>query len=121
MNATEECAELLKAWDEKSPVGTVEMGGISPGYEQTIQVVAMELIRALNGKDLPKDDKALNAIFDAETHRLDRELDLGLSGAQAGAAKQLAYRFMSDGPKKAIESAGADRRILVSKHWPKTP
>jgi len=48
-------------------------------------------------------------------------LNLGLSGAQARAIKNLAYIMLRDGWRNGLNSAGSDRWTIVSKHWPKTP
>lgn len=115
----ETAADALKLWDEGRPVHTVEMGGIGPGYEQVIQIGAFEIIRALKGKKLPEEGEALNALFDDEMHRINREFKLGMSGAQAGASKNLAYFALKNGWRNTLNEVEDDRRILVSKHWPK--
>lgn len=117
----------LKKWDAGESVFTVEMGGLGPGYEQAIHVTVFELIRALNHLDWrAKAEGAEDVGFITETYEvLDREIgrintafSLGLSGAQAGAAKSLAYAVMVRGWREAVNSVEADRRTQVSKHWP---
>jgi len=120
-----DAADWLKRWDEGRSVWSVEMGGIGPGYEQCIQIVAAEVVRFLlkanphsqdlidNYKDRWSDeiDKALFA---------DKRIDaLGLSGAQAGAGKQLGARLYMDGPRKIMNTPEIkDRKIQVSRTFP---
>lgn len=113
----ETCSEALAKWDKGEPVFTVEMGGLGPGYEQCIQMLAFELIREF------KDDKT----FDKEGwngERAEKIVDtldkkLGFSGAQVGAAKSLASFVCSKGYRKALRmSKVKDRLIQVSKRFP---
>jgi hypothetical protein len=39
--------EALTAWDRNSPVWTCVMGGLGPGYEQVIHLIAFELLRSM--------------------------------------------------------------------------
>jgi hypothetical protein len=43
---------------------------------------------------------------------------LGLSGAQWGAAMNIAACFYRMGPREALKAIDKDRRILVSKNFP---
>lgn len=117
------CTELLARWDEGKSVWSVTMGGLSPGYEQAIQLTAFEILRFLvaEAPDAEKDFqgeawKALNGKIEARL--ADIANLLGLSGAQWGAAANLASMFYRHGPVKAMESANHERRILVSKNMP---
>ena len=48
-------SELIIAWDNNDIISTISMGGISPGYEQAIQVGIFETIReVINSPDLTK-------------------------------------------------------------------
>jgi hypothetical protein len=111
-------AEALQVWDAGGLVATVEMGGIGPGYEQCIHVLCFELIRALNGKDLPDPGDALLGILCAEVSRIDKAHALDLSGAQAVAGQRLAWQFMKYGYASMMKECPEGRRILVSKYWP---
>src|SRR5918994_1215735 len=59
----------LAAWDAGVFVGSVEMGGIGPGYEQAIHVLVFELIRDLRAAPLP-DEAAWPSWGDATVHRV---------------------------------------------------
>lgn len=100
--------EALAAWDAGDEVETVEMGGMGYGYETAIQCTAFELMRAL--RDNPTLAKINAEIGDKDTFppefgkmlddviaKADREQSLGLSGAQAGAAKSMAINFTRHG------------------------
>ncbi len=121
--------ELLKAWDAGEPVWTIELGGLGPGYEQAIQVAAIEIARKLRkykptGKQ-SVDKEALEKICREVIHEIDRDLG-GLSGAQANAAKWLAWQWCHNGgPAKLQERAKSQGKeqdcIMVQRFWPKAP
>lgn len=115
--------EHLRRWDAGSSIWSVEMGGIGPGYEQAIQVLAIEIIRDNIDKLLPDPgdrDWAYDTVSRVDYRREDGSYALGgLSGAQVGAARQIAYRMLKDGPAEALKNCPPDRKILVSKFWPK--
>lgn len=124
--SVETAVEQVRLWDAGESVFTVEMGGLGPGYEQAIQVLAIEIMRDEMGKPLPvPGDGTYRAWGDATVARIDyRKPDGtyacgGFSGAQAGAAKQIAYQFLRDGPEKAMADIPDDRKILVSNRWPR--
>lgn len=115
--------EWLEKWDAGEPVWSVEMGGIGPGYEQAIQVTAVEILRHLITTEADVANWS-----DAEAWQVEREAietalfanpvieGLGLSGAQWGAAMNLATIFYRRGPADALaDEAVKDRKILVSK------
>src|SRR5437667_4684256 len=103
--------DALTRWDSGDSIFTVEMGGLGPGYEQCIHIVCFALLRHF--KDAPRE------LFDDSEesrarigHMMDEWLwaepeinKLGLSGAQAGAGKTLAYRALRDGWREMVLSA----------------
>lgn len=129
MSEKRSALEAVAVFDRGEILSTVEMGGLGPGYEQCIQIGAIELIRKMAEKTLPDVEgeeteatrKAWDGWADPELHEVDREQHLQLSGAQAGAIKSLAYRALRDGWDAMVESAPADRRIQFSKHFPGMP
>lgn len=115
-------ADALKRWDEGQGVFTIEMGGIGPGYEQAIQILVFEIIRDNLGATLPdENDKDASKAFwdkfgDESIHRTNEKL--GYSGAQVGAAKQVAYRALRQGWEAMLKTVPQDRLIQVSKNLP---
>lgn len=112
----ESCDDWLRKWDEGLPVPSVEMGGIGPGYEQCIQVCTVEFVRAIS--EFPIIDPSKFWTMAEQTEKRTAIQKLQITGAQFGAAANLAYRILRDGPEAAVESAPEDRRILVSKGFP---
>jgi hypothetical protein len=113
-------AQHVAAWDRGDSVQSIEMGGIGPGYEQAIQILIIELLRDNDGKELPKPGNT-EGWGDDTVRRIDEQC-LGFSGAQVGAAKNVAYRMLADGVFNVIESmrlTDADRLLFVSKSWPR--
>lgn len=121
-----DAADWLARWDAGRGVWSIEMGGLGPGYEQCIHITAAEILRHLLAA---KYDAALWQ--DKDTWARDRELiekdgfanpvieKLGLSGAQWGAAMQVATKLYMDGPRKIMNlSELKDRHIQVSKNFP---
>jgi len=120
---TMELPDVLKAWDDGEAVWSVEMGGIGPGYEQCIQLVAFEIVRDMLDEPVPPigDTEAWEPWWDKADEtitRVNRDNELGLSGAQAGAAKNIASVFIAQGYEKGLSMADDDRRILVHKQSP---
>lgn len=127
--------EALAAWDRGDEVETVEMGGMGAGYETAIQCVVFELLRGIQadatlksaitdtpkGKTFPPEviEKldALTLAADAEDPETGRYKLGGLSGAQAGAAQNLAITFVSRGFDAAREEV-PDRLIFARKQDP---
>ena len=117
--------EQLRRWDAGDSIWSIEMGGLGPGYEQAIQVLAIEIVRDEIDKPLPTDNP--QEWGDATVSRIDYQLPDGsyscggFSGAQVGAAKQLAYHWLRDGPAKSLGEVPKDRHIQASKRWPHAP
>lgn len=112
--------DLVQTWDHDGVVQSVEMGGIGPGYEQVIQIIAMELLRDYAGKTLP-DEEDNDGWSEWGESTLTRLEYLHPSGAQVASAMNLAARILRIGYGAAIEEIKAidsTRLIFVSKHFP---
>ena len=118
----ESAEQALERWDAGETVFTVSMGGLGPGYEQCIHILVFEIVRdhIAAGEPLPDDDEegAWVGWGDAAVTRLDP--DIGFSGAQVGAAKNLAARTLKVGWRAALEEV-PDRHIQVSRQMPVAP
>jgi len=113
--------EALKKWNNKESVWSVEMGGLGPGYEQCIQVLIFEMCNAVIDKKLPIDDKKRVKEFlklvEPTIAKLDGTFG-GFSGAQVGAAKSVAYKFLTTGYNESLnDKAIKDRKIQVENSW----
>ncbi len=107
--------EQLRRWDSGESIWSIEMGGLGPGYEQAIQVLAVEILRDEIGKPLPG-EKAKEWAY-STVDRVNKDCG-GFSGAQVGAARQLAFGWLRDGPAQVCASVPNDRHIQVSNFWP---
>lgn len=118
--------DWLERWDAGKTVWSIEMGGLGPGYEQAIQMAAAELLRFVIEKNYDRD-----ALADGETWAEIRDeiqnasfanpvIDsLGLSGAQFGAALNVAMNLYRHGPRFVMNDERVkDRHIQVSKNFP---
>lgn len=122
---SETTADAIKSWDNGESVFTISMGGLGPGYEQCIQLGVIELCRALLDKELPDPEGRASQLLDDLLMLISDEHNLQLSGAQAGAIKQLAYKYTRDGWdatiqdfKKTLGNEAEARLIQVCNHWP---
>jgi len=107
--------EQLRRWDAGESIWTIELGGLGPGYEQAIQVLAIEIVRDWVDKPLP--EKPGSEWADETVFRCG-----GFSGAQVGAAKRLAYQWLKNGPQAVHDNpALQDRHIQASRLWPHAP
>jgi hypothetical protein len=121
-----DAADWLSRWDAGKTVWSIEMGGLGPGYEQCIHITAAEVLRWLiaNHVDVSlwDDASAAKPIFD----RMDKIVSevpsvrqLGLSGAQWGAAVSLASMLYRKGPRAVMADPRlADRKIQVCRYFP---
>jgi hypothetical protein len=120
MDVIQQNKKMLEAWDANESVWSIELGGIGPGYEQCIQLLAFEMVREYHDKTLPQPEKVPRTWADDVVSRLDKACG-GFSGAQVGQAKWLAYRILAEGYEVFIERArkreGVDM-IQVSKKFP---
>lgn len=122
-----DAAEWLQRWDAGETVWSIEMGGLGPGYEQCIQITAAEVLRHL----LDKKYNADRWEFALENwHRELKKIEeyafanpiiskLGLSGAQWGAAVNLASMLYSKGPVAVMNDKRVeDRKIQTRREMP---
>ena len=116
--------EWLDRWDAGKTVWSISMGGLGPGYEQAIQIGAAEILRICLAEkfDTSKWD-------DREQWSKDRELidekmkpvdeKIGFSGAQFGAARNIATHLYKNGPRALMKvDVEKSRFIQVSKNFP---
>ena len=116
-----DAADWLRRWDEGRSVWSVEMGGLGPGYEQCIQITAAEILRWLLAEELEIDGIS-DSDWKVAVKRIEKEVmytkpvsELGLSGAQWGAAHNLAMCIYRRGPIAALtDEAVKDRLIQCS-------
>jgi hypothetical protein len=115
----ETVADALNKWHANEMVFSVEMGGLGPGYEMAIQGLAFELMREFETRDINWTDPELNLddIVDAVVHRCNDEPWGHFSGAQVGAATDLAANVCRRGYRVALRSPTIvpDRLIQVCK------
>jgi hypothetical protein len=121
----------LAAWDAGAEIWSCSMGGLSEGYEQCIQNMGLEMLRAMvadpldwSDYDGKSDDQKLS-LWRGYTDRIESVptvkavvADLHPSGAQFGAAMNIASVFARNGYEKGIEMVPSDRRIRISKRVP---
>ncbi len=118
----EDAREQLRRWDGGGVIWSIEMGGLGPGYEQSIQILAIEIVRDEIDKPLPRPPP--HDWADATVGRVDvRQPDGsytcgGFSGAQVGVARALAWKWLTVGPA-AVCAEFPDRKIQVSRFWPR--
>lgn len=121
--------DALAAWDRGDLVWSCDMGGMGPGYEQCIQIMGFEMLRAMlahppeNWADLQGPDNrakwdAYSDMIDALPEMRSVIQQLGPSGAQFGAAMSIASVFAFNGYAKGMGMVPEDRRIQVSKNFP---
>ena len=126
--------EWLDRWDKGNNVWSVERGGFGPGYEQALQIATVEYVRLLinelgdNTEDI-SDHEELTSVIRELYNTHDAEMmkvlgNLGLSGAQDGAAKQLAYKIYITTPLamftgiKNMDKGDRPHMIQISNHFP---
>lgn len=114
-----DAADWLSRWDAGKSVWSIEMGGLGPGYEQCIQIVAAEVLRWLldNKPDLNSEWSKYDGAMGKAVSKITEPL--GLSGAQWGAGVSLAAFIYKDGPIGVMNDARVkDRKIQVSRTFP---
>lgn len=117
--------ELIKhveSFDNGEEVKTVIMGGITNGYEVAIQELAIEIMRTLALIKVPKEDEGVSLTVsvacDEAVDLLDKKY--GFSGAQVGAAKNIATIYWRKTPSVALAQMESidNNRIITIKNTP---
>lgn len=117
------CADALARWDAGDSIWSCELGGLGPGYEQCIHLMGMEMLRAMCTREAPDwtnaDERAAFAANIENDPAVSKIVsDLGPSGAQHGAAMNIAFVFYRNGYAKGMDMVPEDRRIQVSRTFP---
>lgn len=120
--------DALRAWDAGEPIWSCDMGGMGPGYEQCIQIMGFTMLRAmlanpvdwstLTGSDNRDAWQAYTAKIDTDPTVKRVVSELQPSGAQHGAAMNIASVFAMNGYSKGMQMVPSDRRIQVAKNFP---
>lgn len=118
-----DAADWLSRWDAGKGVWSIEMGGLGPGYEQCIHITAAEILRWLLEHKPDLDDEAAwrdtRETISDDVCNNEPVKAIGLSGAQWGAAVNLALQFYRRGPRGVMtDERVKDRRIQVSRNFP---
>jgi hypothetical protein len=111
--------DWLARWDAGRSVWSIEMGGMGPGYEQCIQIVAAEVLRWLLLAKPTEESKWWEYGGMMEKAVQPKVDHLGLSGAQWGAGVNLAGHLYRKGPRGVMTDPEVkDRKIQVQKNFP---
>jgi len=107
--------EYIDAILNGETVESVEMGGISPDYENAIQHLAFCIMVRLKHQEPPKLAAERNRIVSAACNEAVDSLSAsyGYSGAQAGAARNLAHVFWNLGPTAALDKMRAEDKSRI--------
>jgi len=107
----------IEAYDKGKEVQSVEMGGISNGYEIAIQELAIETMRNLLDIEVPIDDEKFVHWVSIASNKAVSMLDKnhGFSGAQVGASKNISAIYWRKTPEGALDSLPDKERIMKIK------
>ena len=121
--------DWLERWDRGDGCWSIEMGGLGPGFDQCIHITMAEILRRLlarqysieawhaNNEAWKRDRDEIESIM--KSNATIKGLG-GISGAQWGAALNLATNFYRQGPVGVMKDKRVkDRHIQVQKHFPK--
>lgn len=116
--------DVVDKWDAGKTVWSIEMGGFGPGYEQALQIAAIEILRQMIAETADAsgwdEGEGMRAYSDTLHEKIGGKFSsLGLSGAQFGAAVSIAARIYKYGPREFAKGIPDDRKIQVSNHWPR--
>lgn len=117
---SKELTKWIADYDAGQELESVSMGGMGSGYELAIQSCAVEIIRNLQGIEPPED---INDFRQQLSNAEDKAVALlnnrfGFSGAQVGAAKNIASVFWRKTPQGGIDKMkeqDPDRVIKIKK------
>ena len=111
--------KYIEDFDNGNEIESVEMGGISDGYEIAIQLLAIETARNLQYIKLPESDEDFSSVVSIANDAAIDLLNDGYSGAQVGASKNMAAIFYRQTPAVAIQKMkdrDPSRIIKIRKH-----
>ena len=116
--------EWVARWDKGESIWSVSMGGIGPGYEQAIQVMAVEMVRAMLDLQIDSSRWKEEGEWEADRSAIEARIkptieSIGPSGAQFGAALNLAACMYKRGPSCLQDAEIKDKLIQVSNNWPR--
>ncbi len=112
--------QVIDIWKSGGIVATAELGGISPAYEQCIQILLWEIFSSWDSKLPVVDDKGrLSPEYNNHVELKVSELQrFGFSGAQFQAAKHTAFQFIHYGYSEMMNKLPDDRHIQCSRNFP---
>lgn len=121
-----DATDWLKRWDDGQSVWSISMGGLGPGYEQAIQITVAEILRHLLERKYDATAWADSEKWQADRKEIEEagfanpKIDaLGLSGAQWGAAMNMALQLYRRGPRAIMaDEQVKDRHIQVHRNFP---
>jgi hypothetical protein len=114
--------DFLDAWDGNQEVVIVSMGGLGNGYEAHIWNMARDMIDAIKDEEIdwlslegPSEEarERWRLIRKKMEANVSEELMQNASGAQFGAAINIASVLVRNGYSKALEMAGKDRLMTI--------
>lgn len=122
-----DAADWLARWDAGRTVWSIEMGGLGPGYEQCIHITCAEILRHMLKVKYDGIAWAEPDIWKRDREAIDKALrdcevvhNLGLSGAQWGAALSIAVQLYRRGPCDVMaDPVVKGRHIQVSSNFPR--
>ena len=123
---SKQLTQWISDYDSGKVMESVSMGGLGDGYEIAIQDCAVEIIRGLQGIEVPEKDEDFRKQFESVSNEVATRLDKkhGFSGAQVGAAKNIAAVFWRKTPEVGIQTMkdqDAERIIHIQKGTNETP
>jgi hypothetical protein len=121
-----DATDWLKRWDEGGIVWSISMGGFGPGYEQSIQIACVEVLRFLLEKEYNVSTWEDRKVWEHCRCKIEEAgfknpviEKLGLSGAQWGAAVNLAVHFYRRGPRAIMTDPEVKHRhIQIQRSFP---
>lgn len=111
-------AEVIQCWDEGGSFRTVNVGGLGPSYDQAIQILVVEILRATLGQ--AHDTDSFSDVAQKVCADIDDSVG-GLTGAQFMSGRSLAWRAYAVGWAEMLAEIPNDRFCMVSRDFPQAP
>lgn len=114
-----ELKQWLSDYDSGKRMKTVSMGGLGNGYECAIHDCAIETMRNLQEVEIPVDKKEFNSVVEKAGEQACAKLRVvhGFSGAQVGAAKNMAAIFWNKTPSVAVKQMEEHDKERIIEVW----